>query len=286
MKILESLSLSNREGIVARVFFVLFGVLPLAAGFFYAAGYAFGIWGALNRGFTLHHWQRLLSDGGFWWSLLLSLLMAVCVCALSVLMALRLLPFMLPFWEKRGIRPVFYLPLALPPLAAAVWSLQFLGNRGLAARMAHALGCPEGRFPALVQDALQWGIGSTLTLMTFPFLLIVLLGYYESARVAQLSDMAATLGADARCIRRRVQYPVLLWRIAPTLMLSGIFLFGAFEVPLLLGRQYPAMISVYIDQKFSRFNLDDVPLAYCATVVYSLVTGAVSVFFLRHFRSK
>jgi putative spermidine/putrescine transport system permease protein len=70
-----------------------------------------------------------------------------------------------------------------------------------------------------------------------------------------------------------VATPVLLRRALPNLGLSGIFLFGAYEAPLLLGRQSPRMISVLIAQKFRKFNLADVPQAYALTLLYAGVVG-------------
>ena len=261
------------------VFFLL-GILPLAGALLYALGYAFGLTGALQESFTLRHWERLLLDGGFWRSLLLSGLMAFAVTALSAGLALRLLPVLLPWLDRKSWRFVFYLPLAVPPLIAGVLSLQWLGNSGMLARLAVAMGLSENNFPVLINDPAQIGLGFTLFMLTFPFTLLVIRNHHEGARLTQLSDLAATLGASPAQIRRKVQAPILLRRAAPTLFLSAVFLFGAFEAPMLLGRQYPAMISVYINQKFSRFNLDDVPLAYAATVVYALLLLAALAFFL------
>ena len=276
-----------RRALLQKSAFLLLGILPLAGALLYALGYSLGLLGALGQGFTLRHWARLVQDDAFWRALLLSSLMAISVCALSAFLALRLLPWLMPWWEKKRWRPVFYLPLALPPLVAGVLSLQFLGNSGMLARLGAALGMDTAHFPALINDPAQLGLGFTLLMLTFPFTLLVMLNHYKSAQLSELSDLAATLGASPAQIRRKLWTPVLLRRAAPTLLLSAVFLFGAFEAPLLLGRQYPAMISVYINQKFSRFNLDDVPPAYAATVVYALLLlSALAIFLHRQKQEK
>ncbi len=49
--------------------------------------------------------------------------------------------------------------------------------------------------------------------------------------------------------------------------------------------QAKAMISMFINQKFRRFNLADLPVAYVATVVYALLVMALVVVFFGKKRS-
>jgi putative spermidine/putrescine transport system permease protein len=271
---------------IAPIFFLSFGVLPLAAGLVYALLYSLGIVGALAQGFSLDAWGRTLMDSGFWTSMALSGLMAAVVTLISTALALAYLMSMRLELEQARIRFLLHFPLALPPIVAAFLSFQWFGSSGILARIAlktGIIGQPEA-FPPLINDPMYLGVGLTLTLSTFPFLLLIFMQHYKSANLLQISDLARTLGASAAQIRRRVIMPVLFRRAAPTLLLYSVFLFGAYEVPLLLGRQNPTMISMYISQKFRRFNLDDLPLAYVATVIYALLVMVLVVFFLRKSR--
>jgi putative spermidine/putrescine transport system permease protein len=261
----------------APAFFLLFAVFPLAAGLAYALLYSLGLVGALAQGFTLSAWADALTDAAFWRSLGLSAGLAAAVLAISTALALGLLMTLRPQLEQPRVRFLLHFPLALPPMVAAFVSFQWLGSAGMLARLTGA-GSPEA-FPPLINDPLYLGVGLTLTLTTFPFLLLIFLNHYRAANLLQITDLAATLGASAGQVRRRVLAPVLLRRAAPTLLLYGVFLFGAYEVPLLLGRQSPAMISMFIHQKFSRFNLADLPVAYMATVVYALAVMSAVLFF-------
>jgi putative spermidine/putrescine transport system permease protein len=262
-------------------FFLIVGVLPLAAGLTYALLYSIGLVGALATGFTLSPWVSTLGDAGFWSAMGLSVLMAGSVLLLSSALAWGVLRLLAPDEERSGLRFWLYLPLALPPIVAAFVSFQGLGNSGMVARGAAALGFIQdaGEFPPLINDPAYLGVGFTLTMMTFPVLLIVFLHQYKHANAARMAALAATLGATPAQISRRVLLPIVLRRAAPTLMLYAVFLFGAFEVPLLLGRQSPAMISLFIHQKLNRFNLDDLPIAYAATVLYAVVMVSFVVFF-------
>ncbi|MBK8191718.1 MAG: ABC transporter permease [Lewinellaceae bacterium] len=268
---------------LAPVLFLCFAVAPLAAGLVYALLYSLGLVGALSSGFTPVYWQKTLTDGSFWASLGLSAAVATVVVLLSTALALLLLVWLRPLAERPRTRFLLHFPLAIPPIIAAFVSFQWLGSSGMLARIAYLFGwiAHPDAFPPLINDPFYLGVGLTSMLLTFPFLLLLFLNHYQAANLLQLSQLASTLGASPAHINLRLVWPVLLRRTMPTLLLYGVFLFGAYEVPLLLGRQNPAMLSVFISQKFSKFNLADLPVAYVATVVYALVVVVFTAVFLQ-----
>ena len=253
--------------------FLCIAILPLLAGLVYTLLYSVGLIGALGQGFTLEYWGKTLENTTFWSSLGLSTLMAALVCTFSTVLALGLLLYLRVRLEDRNIRFLLHLPLALPPLIAAFFSFQWLGNSGILARVAFYFEWIQGAedFPALINDPYYIGVLFTLTLLTFPFFLLLMMDYYHTAKLGDLSQLAATLGAAPAYIQWRIVAPVLLRRAWPTVSLYFVFLMGAYEVPLLLGRQSPAMLSVFISQKFGKFNLQELPLAYVTTIVYAAV---------------
>ena len=257
----------------AVLFFLSFAVAPLASGFIYAGLYSLGLIGTLSHGFTFHHWISLFGDQAFWNSLALSTGIALFTLLLSLGLALLLLLGLQKELEQRVNYFLLHLPLALSSLVAAFLSFQWLGNSGMLARLAIRLGLigQSQDFPELINDAHYLGVIFTLTLLTFPVFILLLLRFYQAENLSSLSHLAATLGASPKDIVFRVQLPALLRRITPTALLYFVFLFGAYEVPLLLGRQSPMMWSVYVSQKFKRFNLSDIPLAYSSTVFYALL---------------
>lgn len=263
--------------------FFAFAVLPLASGLVYALLYSFGLVGALSQGWDGHAWRQTLQDAGFWTSMGLSLGIATGVLVLATGLALWLVFVLQTEMENPRFRFLFHFPLAIPPMVAAFVSFQWLGNSGMLARWGASLGASDSpeNFPVLINDSLYLGVSITLLLGTFPFLFLVLHSHFKSANLLQISDLASTLGANTRQIRCKILAPILLQRAAPTLLLYGIFLLGAYEVPLLLGRQNPAMISMFIHQKFNRFNLSDLPVAYVATVLYALLVMGLVFFFFR-----
>jgi putative spermidine/putrescine transport system permease protein len=271
----------NRIGIAV---FLACTLLPLAAGLGYALAYSFGLVGGLSTGFTTAHWASVLAAPETWFSLLLSAGMATAVVALSAVLALAVV---LAWGDRldRGLPGyLVYLPLAVPPLTAAFLTFQWLGQSGMVARLGVALGLLADleHAPEWINDRWHIGVAATLVALTAPFFTILFLQYRRAENLPQLLQMTRTLGASGRQAVWRVAAPVLLRRALPNLGLSGIFLFGAYEAPLLLGRQSPRMISVLIAQKFRKFNLADVPQAYALTLLYAGVVGLAAWWIFRH----
>lgn len=248
--------------------FLLLAIFPLLAGLGYAAAYSLGLTGILSDGFTARHWHAVLTGPALWSSLLLSTGVALLVLFTAGTFALATALYFRTWLEGRW-QVVGYLPLTLPPIAAAFWATQLLGQGGMIARM---LGSPSpSDFPELVNDQLHLGVVSALFMLTFPFLTLLFVTQIRASGLDAYLDVARMLGAGAPQRLFRVTIPILLLRTRAVLVLYGLMLLGAYEVPLLLGRQSPRMVSVLIAQKFRRFDLADIPEAYVLTCLYGFL---------------
>ena len=262
---------------------LLVTVLPLLLGFGYAFLYSLGLTGLLDSGFTLKHWTHGLSDGQFWQSLGYSLYIAAITMALTLILALALTLKLGEALRRGAPSYLVYWPLAFPAIVSAFLTFQLFSDGGFAARVAFQLGAitsPE-QFPDLVNDAAGIGIIAAHVFLDNPFFVILFGNLMESERIAELNLLARTLGAGSGQALRRVAVPVLLNRAMPTIILYFIFVLGSYEIPLLLGRQSPEMVSVMIVRKLQRFNLLDIPRAYMIACCYILF---VSIFLWLSFR--
>jgi putative spermidine/putrescine transport system permease protein len=253
--------------------FLMFSVLPLAAGLLYALCYSLGWVGTLNTGFTLTYWSATLRDGDLWSSLGLSAFIALCSTALSVGLGLVLVLGCKDVLQRRIPNYLLYTPLAMPPIIFSFWVFQLMGSSGLLARWLIKTGWVRSidTFPALINDRAHIGVMVALVLSTFPVFTLLFLNYYQSENIVGYSQLAHTLGATKRQTQTSIILPLLLRKAKPTILLYAIFLFGVFEVPLLLGRQSPRMISMLIHANFNKFNLMDLPRAYVITVIYAVI---------------
>lgn len=251
--------------------YLLFAVVPLVMGLGYSLLYSLGLTGLMREGFTLVHWQSLFSSGAFWGSLgyslyltLVSLLIAV-ACAFVV-------GWRLGMEESPQLYKILFLPLTFPPLIAA-FSIYFLaGPSGIISRVFFHLGLVDGleSFPRIVND--YWAIGILLAhwFLVFPVLTLLLVHQAKKERMRQLYDLSKILGGTTRQFISKVFIPLLLRQMKPVIVLYGIFLFGTYEVPLLLGRTSPRVVTVFITEKLSRFNMEDIPTGHAMAVVYTV----------------
>ena len=263
--------------------YILLTVLPLGAGLIYALLYASGLTGILNTGATSANWQQVFSRELFL-SLLYSGGIALVVMLITVFLAIVTTVHHHTKINKGWVSYLAYLPLAVPAIVAGFFTLQLLGNAGLLARFAAGLGLisTPADFPDMVNDTWAIGIIVSHIMLAFPFFLLLYVNLYKNELLSELEQLSATLGANPKDIFRKVQLPVLLKRSMPTVVLYYLFVFGSYEIPLILGQQSPQMVSVLVIRKLSRFNLADAPQAYGIAAVYTvLVIVSVLVYFKR-----
>ncbi len=264
---------SRRRWSLGLLSFLLLALGPLVLGLGFALLYSLGLIGRLSEGLTLEHWQAVLGGAEFYQSLGYSLAIALVSIGVSTLLALLLVSWAKESLQRGALALALYLPLALPTAVVAFLGFQWWSGGGLLARAAYQLGwiASSEDFPVLINDRLGVGIVLAHLGMATPFLAVYFSALYRSERVAQFRELAQTLGMPARAAAWRVVMPVLLWRGRATLLLYGMFVFGSYEIPLLLGSQSPQMLTVLTVRKLSRFSLHDVPQTYVIVVCYAVL---------------
>lgn len=231
----------------------------------------------------LDAWRAVLTGG----EALASLGLSAAVATASVAMALgAALPLALALRTRIRAGTVgwaLHAPLALPAVVVAFLTFQLLTPSGLVGRWLVAAGVVGGMdgVPVVVNDPFAVGLVLAHAAMAAPWLALLLAELHASERVDALATLARTLGAGRRDVRWRVTVPVLLRGVAPQAALLWVAVLGAYEIPLLLGRQSPQMLSVLTLRWFERFDLADKPRAFVLAVLYALVVGAVLAVVLR-----
>ncbi len=259
------------------IVYLLLTILPLAAGMVYSLLYSLGMAGLLGKGFTTAHWQALLGSHEIWTSLAYTGLLTVLSLALMLAISLPL-AYGLHFSPSgKGSSLGLYLPLTVPPLIAALaWNF-ILSPSGIVSRMAYQLGMISSMdgFPRLVNDFANVSILVTHVFLLFPLFTLVFLNIAKKENVSGMRDMSDTLGATHRQFFRKVFSPMLLQKAGSLLLLYAVFLFGAYEVPLLLGRSSPRVVTLIIVDKVSKFDLAGIPVGHAMAVLYTLLIGSL-----------
>ena len=255
----------------------------LLAGLTFMLGYSMGLIGVLADGFTLRHWANTLGDAQTWVTLAYSVWIGAASLGSSLLLALALHALLGLRLTRGALHALLFVPLAVPPIVAGLLSAEVLGNSGLVARMARALGLLERpeEFPNLLFT--RSGLAIVLTHMTLvtPFLLLYLHRLALNERTAVLAEVARDLGASQWVIWCRVSLPVLMRAAAPALTVYFLALMGAFEVPLIVGAQSPSMAAVLIERRLSQSDMGTRPEAYVLALLYAGVATCLLLAFFK-----
>ena len=209
---------------------------------------------------NLTAYQNLISGQGtagreFWVSLGFSLWVSLASTILSAIGAL----FLATLLNRRPSRlNTFALNwnLAFPHLVWGVFMLLLLSQSGLLARWAGALGIIEtpADFPVLVRD--RFGLGIILTYLgkEIPFLTLLILALLRTQSDGYLR-VAQNLGANAWQRFRLVTLPLVRPALVSGSLLVFAYIFGAYEVPALLGVRYPRTLPVLALESFTNPDL-------------------------------
>lgn len=231
----------------------------------------------------LDSYTGLLSDravrASVWLTFRIALLATVISAVLAVAVALLLRS---TGRGRRMLSAVFQSPLPVPHVVGAAAMLLLLSQSGLVSRIAFTLGLTDSTaaFPRLTNDSFGWAILLEYVWKETAFIGVVVLAAL-SGGVAELEDVARTLGADARQRFRHVVLPLLAPAVLSTSVIVFAFSFGSYEVPFLLGQPFPATLPVVAYQSYADSDLTSRPAAFALSVVIAMVVGALVLLYMR-----
>ena len=125
-------------------------------------------------------------------------------------------------------------------------------------------------FPVLVFD--RWQISTILVYVwkEVPFIGLVVLAVLKGIG-DEYEEVARTLGANSWQRFRHVLLPL----IAPGVIVAGVivfaFVFGSFEIPLLLGQRYPNVLPVTAYRAYIDPDLNQRPEAMAMGILITLI---------------
>ena len=258
-------------------------VLLFGGGFFFAAAESFGYFSVAETGFTFTNFFRVFADREVSAALYLTLFVTFAATLLSAVCGTLTALWLRKKMQKSAfLNTLLQFPLAVPHLAVSLLLLNILAPSGIFARFFYLFGLIEtpADFPVLVADEYGIGIIFSYVLKETPFIALIILTVL--ARTGDdLEQVARNLGANAIQRFRFVTLPL----IAPSLVFSSlivwIFVFGAFEVPYILGRSYPAMLAVTVQRKFNGTDLTERPEALALAVLMTIATTVFVGIYLR-----
>ncbi len=236
-------------------------------------------------GMSFDAYREVLGREDFLDALLLTVYVAGVSTTLATVLAV-LAALALRHGPGRVSSVIFQVPITVPHLVAAVGIALVISQTGLGARLAAALGLigEPAEFPALLYDKYSVGVILTYVWKETPFIALVVLAGLRGV-AAELEDVAKTLGANAWQRFWYVIFPVIAPGIVASSLIVFAFTFGAFEVPYLLGEDYPTMLPVMAYEEYRSIELSDRPVAMAINVLIALITAAFAAAYLRFARN-
>ncbi|MEZ4700985.1 MAG: ABC transporter permease subunit [Rhodothermales bacterium] len=267
------LSSRNSLGRLGLLLFMALAILPILFSLGYAVAYSTGLSGLLSDGFTWDHWAKLGQGSEIWASFGLSLYIAAASVVLTISLSLTLALYLRRPLGYGALSYIIYFPLALPATVAAFIVFQLFSGAGYVSRILIGFGVIDdiAQFPDLVNDAYGIGIVIAHVGLAVPFFILLFVEIYNSEKLDALGRLARTLGAGRRQVLYRVHVPILLKRCFTNIVLFFIAVLGSYEVPLLLGRQSPQMISVLTMRKYAMFDIHQKPEAFIIALLYTVL---------------
>lgn len=246
----------------------------------FVGGLVFGLFQSLGylpaaglRDFSFSAYRSLFQSRGFLRSLVFTLSVSLISTAGSVVIAVA--TALLLRHRLRGRRVLLFayqLPLTVPYLVAAVGIMTLVSQSGLLARLAYHIGliAEPAAFPPLLYDDLGIGIILVYLWKQIPFIGLVALAVLQSVG-EDYEEQARTLGATGAQAVRHVLLPLVLPGVVPASIIIFAFTFGAFEVPLLLGKRFPSMLSVLAYRQYVDVDLSSRPQAIATTIFIAVI---------------
>lgn len=172
--------------------------------------------------------------------------------------------------------------LAVPHLVWAVGVLLLLSQSGVVARWAASLGLIDlpAEFPVLVRDRFGLGIILSYVGKEVPFLALLVISVLRT-QPQGYHLVAENLGASRWQRLRYLTLPLVLPALLAGSLLAFAFIFSSYEVPALLGVNYPRMLPVLALRFFNDPDLNARADGMAISLVIMVITLAVAWLSLR-----
>ena len=277
-----------------KIFLLLLPAMALIVLLFFG-GLFIGVLRSFNYmpviGLTEPNWQAYISvftDREFYLSFLLTFHIAfTSTVILSVLAIGAALLLRRSFVGRGVVNFLFQLNLTVPHLVGAIGILYLFSQSGTFARLAAEFNMIQrpSDFPALVFDPYAIGIILQYVWKEIPFIGVIVLANMQSIG-EDYESVARSLGASKWQSFRYVLLPLIFPGVLSASVMVFAFTFGAFEIPAILGANFPAALPVLAYRKYTDVDLAARPEAMAMAIVIALLSALMIYFYVRYSRRR
>ena len=273
--------------------FILLAPALLIIGVLFFGGLLIGIMRSLNYmpviGLTQPNFDAyisIFSSREFYLSFLLTFHISFTSTVLSSILAIgAALLLRRQFLGRAIVNFLFQLNLTVPHLVGAIGILYLFSQSGSFARLAAEWGmiARPGDFPALVFDPYAIGIILQYVWKEVPFIGVIVLANMQAIG-EDYESVARSLGASRWQSFRYVLLPMIFPGVLSASVIVFAFTFGAYEIPALLGANYPAALPVLAYRKYTDVDLAARPEAMAMAIVIALLSAVMLYLYVRYTR--
>lgn len=275
--------------------FILLAPALLIIGVLFFGGLLIGIMRSLNYmpviGLTQPNFDAyisIFSSREFYLSFLLTFHISFTSTVLSSILAIgAALLLRHQFLGRAVVNFLFQLNLTVPHLVGAIGILYLFSQSGSFARLAAEWGmiARPGDFPALVFDPYAIGIILQYVWKEVPFIGVIVLANMQAIG-EDYESVARSLGASRWQSFRYVLLPMIFPGVLSASVIVFAFTFGAYEIPALLGANYPAALPVLAYRKYTDVDLAARPEAMAMAIVIALLSAVMLYLYVRYTRRR
>ncbi len=262
----------------------------LVIGVLFFGGLAVGVMRSFNYmpviGLTrpnLDAYASVFADPEFYWSFLLTFHIAFTSTVMSAVIAIAAALLLRRSFMGRGlINFLFQLNLTVPHLVGAIGILYLFSQSGTFARLAAEMGLitRPADFPAMVFDPYAIGIILQYIWKEVPFIGVIVLANMQSIG-QDYEAVARSLGASRWQAFRHVLLPLIFPGVLSASVMVFAFTFGAYEIPAVLGANYPATLPVLAYRSYTDVDLAARPEAMAMAVVIAVLSAVMIAVYIR-----
>jgi putative spermidine/putrescine transport system permease protein len=275
--------------------FILLAPALLIIGVLFFGGLLIGIMRSLNYmpviGLTQPNFDAyisIFSSREFYLSFLLTFHISFTSTVLSSILAIgAALLLRRQFLGRAIVNFLFQLNLTVPHLVGAIGILYLFSQSGSFARLAAEWGmiARPGDFPALVFDPYAIGIILQYVWKEVPFIGVIVLANMQAIG-EDYESVARSLGASRWQSFRYVLLPMIFPGVLSASVIVFAFTFSAYEIPALLGGNYPAALPVLAYRKYTDVDLAARPEAMAMAIVIALLSAVMLYLYVRYTRRR
>jgi len=265
------------------VFLVLFvGALMMAL--LQSFGYA-PIYG-INDFPTLRYYEEMINDYGFRISIVYTFYYALVPTIAGTIFSIYLaLALRKKFGQKTSFQFIYKLPLMIPYLVGVVLVIELFTPGGMIARMVAALGLIDrpNEFPRILKTEWGWGVMMVYLWKQIPFTTLIVYSVLMGLG-REYEEAASTLGANRRQTFWHITLPQIIPGIVAATLIVFPFNFNNFEVPYILGADFPNSLPVQAWMTFDNADYTKRLGAMAICMTLSVICGFMLLLYLLFYR--